>query len=179
MNRGIVTDATGLNPSSKRAAPVDLPLPSGDGTAATAESTPPVPVSVVTQAAAEEYLPKTANGALAVQVPDLLYAAQDSSLRPDFEGKTIELIGQWMPDTVNNAKGNRFKLVRMMMVCCAADARPVAVLVEDSNQSKIPEMSWVKVSGRAIFPTEGGRLVAVVKAKSVTVTDPPEETMLY
>ena len=177
MNRGIVTDAAGLSPTSpKSSAPVDMPMPSGDGASVTPPSNPaPAP----TANASEAYLPKSKSGAIILQVPDLLYAAQDSSLRPDFQGRTIELTGQWMPDTVNNAKGTRFKLVRMLMVCCAADARPVAVLVEDSKKTKIPEMSWVKVSGRAIFPTEGGRMVAVVKADSVAVTDPPEETMLY
>ena len=51
---------------------------------------------------------------------DLLYAAQDPSLRTDFENKKIEMIGQLMPDNVSNASGKRFKLVRMFMVCCAA-----------------------------------------------------------
>ncbi|MEI8340882.1 MAG: hypothetical protein WCH43_05005, partial [Verrucomicrobiota bacterium] len=99
--------------------------------------------------------------------------------RPDFQGKTIEMIGQLMPDSVNNASGSRFKLVRMLMVCCAADARPVAVLVDGGEKTTIPDMSWVRVTGHATFPMEGGRMTAVVKADHVAVTDPPEETMLY
>jgi len=181
MNRGVVTDASGLNSVSKSS--VDFPMPSGDGTApsapAPAVASSPVVYAGTTENAANDYLPKSKSGAIIVQVPDLLYAAQDSSLRPDFQDKTIELIGQWMPDQVNNSKGSRFKLVRMLMVCCAADARPVAVLVEDGKKSKIPEMSWVSVTGRVTFPTEGGRMIAVVKADQVVVTDPPEETMLY
>ena len=181
MNRGVVTDASGLKSAPKNQS--EFPLPTGDGTAPSPPEPTVTPTPVVyagkAENASEEYLPKSKSGAIIVQVPDLLYAAEDSSLRPDFQGKSIELIGQLMPDNVNNAKGSRFKLVRMLMVCCAADARPVAVLVEEGKKTKIPEMSWVRVTGHATFPTEGGRLIAVVKADQVVVTDPPEETMLY
>jgi len=163
MNRGIVNDATGL----KAARQTSL------------SPTPQQPVQPQQPTAADEYLPKSKSGNVLIQVTDLLYAAQDSSLRSDFQGKTIELTGQLMPDNINNPNGNRFKLVRMLMVCCAADARPVAVLVDGGANTKIPEMSWVRVTGRATFPTEGGRMMAVVKADSVVVSDPPEETMLY
>ena len=116
---------------------------------------------------------------MVVQVVDLLYAAQDSTLQPDFKGQNIEMIGQLMPDTTNNPKGDRFKLVRMFMVCCAADARPVAVLVQSDTKPTGAEMSWIKVVGTVEFPVEGGRPIAVVKATKVEATSPPEETMLY
>ena len=104
-----------------------------------------------------------------VEVLDLLYAAQDETLRAGLENRTVELIGT----------GRRFKVVRMFMVCCAADARPVAALVESATVPSAPEMSWVKVTGQATFPLENGRTIAVLRAESVSPTDPPEETMLY
>lgn len=173
MNRGIVSDAAGLKTAVKSALPVDSQLPSKN-----AGPIPSRPVQA-TPAASEDYLPRGKSGNLLLQVTDLLYATQDSSLRSDFQGKRIELIGQLMPDNTNNASGSRFKLVRMLMVCCAADARPVAVLIDNGQKTNVPEMSWVRVIGHATFPMEGGRTVAVVKADSVAVTDPPEETMLY
>ena len=174
MNRGIVNDASGLRAVVKSPPPADSPLPSKAPETAAVQPSQKQPAT-----AQEDYLPRSKSGNVLVQVTDLLYAAQDNSLRPDFQGKTIEMIGQLMPDNTNNPSGSRFKLVRMLMVCCAADARPVAVLVDGGGEVKIPEMSWVKVTGRATFPTEGGRMIAVVKADSVAVTDPPEETMLY
>ena len=174
MNRGIVSDASGLSVVKKSTLPVESPLPSKDGAPSSDQQ-----AQQTTATAPEDYLPKSKSGNVIVQVTDLLYAAQDSSLRTDFQGKTIELIGQFIPDNVNNASGSRFKLVRMLMVCCAADARPVAVLVDGGGKAKIPDMSWVNVTGHATFPMEGGRMVAVVRADSVTITDPPEETMLY
>jgi uncharacterized membrane protein YcgQ (UPF0703/DUF1980 family) len=112
-------------------------------------------------------------------VLDLLYAAQDNALRVDFENKPVELIGQLMPDTTNNAKGNRFKAVRMFMTCCAADARPVATLVESDTKPALPEMSWIKITGTATFPIENGKRIAVLKAEKIEATKPPEESMLY
>ena len=102
-------------------------------------------------------------------------------LRKDFEGKDIELIGQLMPDPESGASGTakRFKAVRMFMYCCAADSRPIATLVETANLPELPEMTWVKVTGKPSFPIENGRRVSVVQASKVEKTEPPEEAMLY
>ncbi len=181
LNRGVISDASALGgaPAPRTAVAAadnssvtEPPLPSNDNST-------PAPQAQAQEPEPTDYLHKNKDGNIVLQVIDLLYAAQDASLIRDFENKRVEFIGQYMPDTVNNVNGKRFKVVRMLMVCCAADARPVAAVVESDQPSNIPEMSWVKVVGDATFPTEGGRVLAVVKAKSVTVTDPPEETMLY
>jgi uncharacterized membrane protein YcgQ (UPF0703/DUF1980 family) len=67
----------------------------------------------------------------------------------------------------------------MFMTCCAADARPVATLVECEKLPDFPEMTWVKVTGTSTFPTENGRRTAVLVATKVEKTEPPEESMLY
>ena len=128
----------------------------------------------------EEFIPRTASGAIAASVIDLLYAAQDPSLRGDFEGKTVEMVGQLMAQKGAGSQGGRMKLVRMFMTCCAADAKPIAVLLEPPAGNKpIPELSWVKIVGKPAFPMEDGRTIAVLKADTMAVTEPPEETMLY
>ena len=182
--RGIITDATGLvrrdgatktpPPAADNNNPSEPPLPTKDGSqpAAQASASPSTD-------AADEYLPKSKDGNILVQVIDLLYAAQDTSMKADFQGKTVETIGQLMPDESNNPSGTRFKLMRMFMWCCAADAKPIATLVEPAQKANIPEMSWVKVVGKVDFPFENGRTIPVLRATSVTQVDPPEETMLY
>jgi uncharacterized repeat protein (TIGR03943 family) len=180
-NRTMVTDVQGLGGQVRNVAPstpyVEPPLPTADGSqpqnqpVARQQSQPLAPVT--------DDIPRSKDGNLIVQVVDLLYAAQDTSLRGDFKDQPIEVLGQLMPETVNNPNGKRFKLVRMFMVCCAADARPVAVLVESDTKPKGEDMSWIKVVGKVDFPVENGRPIAVVKASRVTTTDPPEETMLY
>ena len=129
--------------------------------------------------AVPEYLQRTPEGYVIAEVLDMLYSVQDSQLRKDFEGVTVQLIAQMMPEKAVEGRSPRFKAVRMFMTCCAADARPVATLVETSTLPEVPEMTWVKIIGKATFPVENGKRTAVIQATSVQQTKPPEETMLY
>ena len=159
-NRGVITDASGLRArGTTPQPPPELPLPSNNTTAAPATPAPATPDQTAQQppTAPQDYLQRTPDGLIIAEVLDLLYAAQDNLLRKDFEEKQVQLIGQLMPDASNNAKGNRFKAVRMFMTCCAADARPVATLVEadkkpDSprcrgSRSRAPRLSRSKMDG--------------------------------
>jgi len=197
-NRMEITDAAqvGYVPRSGPPKPVDMPLPTKNdpnnaplpeaapSPVATQSAPPtaaPAPATAQTSQppAPADYLTRTPDGRIVAEVLDLLYAAQDNALRKDFENKPVELIGQLMPDTTNNASGKRFKAVRMFMTCCAADARPVATLFEVEVKPEMPEMSWIKVIGTATFPVENGRRIAVLKADKVVKCNPPEESMLY
>jgi len=123
----------------------------------------------------EQYLPRAADGNIALEVSDLLYSETEESLRKMFSGKTIEVIGQFLP----GAQKSEFKIVRMFIVCCAADARPIAVPVQADAPVSVSDMSWVKVIGRPEFVTNGDRTKVVLKAASVEPTDPPADAMLY
>ncbi len=180
-NRVAITDAAQLGAAPRTNStfkPVELPLPTKDGSPAPA-SQPASAQQSQQPPAPQDYLQRTADGTIVAEVLDLLYAAQDNALRKDFEGKKVQLVGQLMPDTSNNASGLRFKAVRMFMTCCAADARPVATLVESDVKQTLPEMSWIKINGTATFPVENGRRIAVLKATGVEKCPPPEESMLY
>jgi len=122
-----------------------------------------------------QYLPKAPDGNVALEVSDLLYAEQEESLRKIVGDKTIEVIGQYLP----GANTSRFKLVRMFIVCCAADARPIALPVEASGQLNFSEMGWIRVTGKAAFTQNGDRTNVVMKADKVEPIDPPAEAMLY
>ncbi len=185
--RGLNMDGQGLVPrkavarvsSGQQTASADNPtepaLPQKDGSQPAAQTASTAPAST------DDYLPRAKDGNIVVQVIDLLYAAQDSSMQTDFQGKTVEIIGQLMLDNSNNAGGNRFKLMRMFMWCCAADAKPIAVTIEEPPNAPAlpPEMSWVKVVGKVDFPIEGGKTIPILRSTSLAVTQPPEETMLY
>ena len=125
------------------------------------------------------YISKTATGQIKAQTIDLLYAAEEPAIREDFEGKEVEVIGQFMPARENSTQKDRFNLVRMFIICCAADARPVAITVQTDAPHGVPEMSWIKVTGTASFPIESGRRVPLLVANSVTPCEPPEETFIY
>ena len=185
LNRGIVSDATKLpgkstlpvapannNPPPPLAMP-EPPLPG----ATPAANNPPS----AAEGDALQYLQKTPDGHLIMEVTDLLFAADDDQMRASLQGQTAEVIGQFMP-MKEDASGKRFQLVRMFMVCCAADARPVAVAVDKPAQGeadKLGELTWTKVVGKIDFPLENGRRVVVLRADKAAVTDPPREAMLY
>ena len=82
------------------------------------------------EGAGDGYLPRNEAGQIKAQTVDLLYAAEEPTMRADFENKDVEVIGQFMPARANNPEGDRFNLVRMFVICCAADARPVAISVQ-------------------------------------------------
>ncbi|MDB6148989.1 MAG: Membrane protein-like protein [Chthoniobacter sp.] len=185
-NRGVIMDATQLGLGPRKAQePLQLPLPTKDPTALPGSdveansATPPAPSADQQPPAPGDYLTRTPEGFIVAEVLDLLYAAQDNALRKDFEGKAVQLVGQLMPDTSGTGTVHRFKVVRMFMTCCAADARPVATLVEAAEKPAAAEMTWVKITGTSTFPIENGRRIAVVKADKVEATSPPEESMLY
>ena len=142
----------------------------------------PLPPDAGSPLDAAQYLKKTADGNIIAEVTDLLFAAEDDSMRPLFENRTVELIGQYLP--VKDASDKRFQIVRMFMVCCAADARPIAVSVlppvKADLKAKSPvEMAWTRVLGTVEFPLENGRRIPIIHAQTVTPCDPPSEAMLY
>ncbi len=150
--------------------PPPLPLPGKEG------STPPTPAPAASDPKAPtDWLTRTPDGLIVAEVIDLLYAAQDKTLQADFEGKRIQLIGQFLPDRTSTATPRRFKAVRMLMTCCAADARPIATLVEMENLPDFPDMQWVRIVGTPTFPMEKGRRISVLKAEKVEKTEIPAD----
>jgi len=165
MNRGMVdniADLPGFSP------PRDPGLPNADGSVAEGTMMDP-----------SLYLKKNADGYIMAEAIDLLYAAGEATMREDFENKPVEVSGQFLPALTGNPDGDRFNLTRLFVMCCAADARPVAISVQSQPATDLPKMTWVKVRGKATFPVEGGRRTPVIVAESVTETDAPEESFLY
>ena len=135
------------------------------------------------------------SGHIKTEVVDLMYAAQEPYTRKDFEGKDVELIGQLVPIKVKAAiKSNfptgSFELFRLVMVCCAADAMPVAVRIEGKPQPKrLREMQWLKITGRVQYrprirqegdETDYGDIPEpVIVADSIKKIEAPREKYLY
>ena len=152
QNRGVVHDLNRL-PAAKRS------------------STPPQSAPVQTA--------DTSSNSMPVQVIDLLYAVQMPTYREEFEGKQVELTGQFVPLATGNPKGDRFQAIRLFITCCAADAKPVGVTVQYDKPLKISEMGWVKITGTPTFPMEGGRRTAVLVANKVEECPAPAEPFVY
>ena len=164
-NRGVVSDIADLPGYTPAFEPA---LPNHDGSIGEATMMDP-----------SLYLKKNDSGQILAELIDLFYAAGDPDLRGDFENQEVELVGQFLPANNANPDGDRFRLVRMFVMCCAADARPVAISVKQNDAVKFPDMTWVKVRGKATFPLEGGRQNPLVIADSITETEPPRESFVY
>ena len=183
LNRGIVSDSSHLPKPANSAVNANLQA-KASVPAASANVEPPLPGATPippdnSAVDASQYLKTTADGHVIAEVTDLLFASDDDSMRPAFDGKTVEMIGQFMP--VKDATDGRFQIVRMFMVCCAADARPIAIhSLPPSGDAKLPgEMAWTKVVGKVTFPVENGRRIPLIHADKVTACEPPSEAMLY
>jgi uncharacterized repeat protein (TIGR03943 family) len=155
-NRGVVLDISKL-PAAKAS-----------------ESTALLPKTI-----ASDHAAPAASAAMPIQVIDLLYAVQMPTYREDFEEKQVELIGQFVPLTTGNPKGNRFQAIRLFITCCAADAKPVGAIVQYDKPLKVSEMGWVKITGVPTFPMEGGRRTAVLVASKVEECPAPSEPFVY
>ena len=111
---------------------------------------------------------------LTVEVVDLLIAAQNPALMKELEGKRIELTGQ-----VLGVEAGNFRLLRLLILCCAADAQPLAVRIETHDKTKLTQMAWVKVVGKASFAKKGKGTIPVITAEKITVIPQPDEPYLY
>jgi len=125
-----------------------------------------------------DYLTRNEDGQIVTEAIDLLYASEEPTLRPDFEGQGVELIGQFLPAGADTSP-DRFRLVRLFILCCAADAQPMAVLIEPEVAAEFPKMQWLRVTGTATFPEENGSIIPVVKNATATPIETPEATFVY
>jgi len=172
MNRGIVTDISQLPSFAPPASALEDAPPLADG-----EEIPDVADWPAEQEEGVEYFTRTADGAIQVETIDLLFAAAEPSLREEFDNQRVSVVGQYVPPRKDTSSG--FELVRMIMVCCAADARPLGLRVESPAMQGVPAMDWVRVTGTAKFTEKGGYFEPRIEDATVEKTEPPREKILY
>src|SRR5260221_1470729 len=84
----------------------DPPLPQDTGSGAPpkalAKASEPPQTAGNADDGSEQYLPRAADGNVALEVTDLLYGENEESLRKEFTGKTIEVVGQYLPGSKPN-----------------------------------------------------------------------------
>jgi len=125
------------------------------------------------------YLRKTPDGAIIVEIVDLMFASEDAFLRADFVNEPVEVIGQFVPMPDASPQDPRYRLSRLFMWCCAADSRPLAITVATKDIPDFEPMSWVKIRGVARFPVENGKHTVVIEQHSIESSPPPEEEFLF
>jgi putative membrane protein len=106
--------------------------------------------------------------------PSLLRLALDAEF---YEGKNVTTMGRAYWDS--ELPQDSFFCYRLLMFCCAADARPIGVLVEYDKQKTFEKGSWVKVQGTVGFTTFRGRRLTKIRAEKVSPTEPPKVPYLF
>jgi uncharacterized repeat protein (TIGR03943 family) len=110
-----------------------------------------------------------------VEVMDVLMSAQDPDLVKSLEGRMVRLTGQYAPAEKSDAP---FRVVRMWMLCCAADARPIGVDIQGAPGS-LTSMDWVEVTGTLHYTKDGETFHPTIQAGQVQRTAQPQETFVY
>jgi hypothetical protein len=125
-------------------------------------------------------VPMSKEGNFILEVPELFYTAGDKEVQTVLTGQSVETIAQVMPEKLNNADGKRLRILRLLVQCCAADARPFSVPIEFSEKApEFKEMTWVKVVGKMAYQQEGGQTVPLLQATEIKETTAPDQSMLY
>jgi uncharacterized repeat protein (TIGR03943 family) len=93
-----------------------------------------------------------------------------------YEGKRVSVIGQIYRD--DNLPENLFLCYQLLMICCAADARPIGVMVEHDKAKSLNIGDWVKVAG-TVGPAEiMGRKIIRISAEKAEPTQAPRDPYL-
>jgi len=102
-------------------------------------------------------------------------AAQDEYSRKHWQGKTVQVVGQFAPAPRND---RLFRLVRYRIQCCAADAVEYNIPALSRESLKgIPLNQWVQVTGQVRFQPEPNgagfmTVLLVPRRQNVALTDP-------
>jgi uncharacterized repeat protein (TIGR03943 family) len=170
MNRGIVTDISQL-PSAQMPDGSWQDAPAWDENADAADTS-----WSEGQEEGVEYFTRAPDGSIQLETLDLLFAAQEPGLREEFENQRVSIIGQYIPP--RGGAGGGFDLVRMFVVCCAADARPLGIKVV-GEPVEVPRMGWVRITGVARFEDQGGVIEPSLELENIEEVEAPRESFLY
>lgn len=178
-------------PPAQTAAPAPMPAGVATANAAVKEATTPpknVPPPAQTSKSYGTFsledlkaqVPQSKDGNFILEVPELYYTGGDVEVQKVLTGQMVETVAQVLPEKVNNADGNRVRIFRMLVQCCAADARPYSVPVDFGKKApEFKDMTWVKVVGKMNYKKEGDQTVPIIEATKVEETTAPENAMIY
>jgi uncharacterized membrane protein YcgQ (UPF0703/DUF1980 family) len=128
----------------------------------------------------KQQVPQNSKGEFVLEVPEIYYTGGDIEVQRVITGQAIETTAQVLPEKVNNENGHRLRIFRMLVQCCAADARPYSIPVDFGEKAPdFKEMTWVKISGIMGYEKEGDQTIPVIKVTHSEETTAPDNTMIY
>lgn len=115
-----------------------------------------------------------------IKIEDTNYMATIDIIGRDvlgFKGKEVTFIGFVYRD--KEVKDNKVIVARYGMACCVADASVFGMVVSGDGVEKLPEESWVQVTGVLHETTYKGALFPLVKAKKIEQIETPKQPYVY
>lgn len=115
--------------------------------------------------------------------PDLPKTIVDLLREPhSYQGQTVEILGQIQQDqelSKHFGPGRTVALYRFVLVCCAADALPVTVALDNAPPADWQPQQWARVHGRFELEMVNGKTVPLIRQARITPTAPPPDPYLY
>ena len=81
----------------------------------------------------------------------------------------------WMDPSLPNGQ---MVIFRFVVVCCAADAMPVQVVVTSPMASRFKDDQWVHVEGTLQLQSKDGQTIPTIRADQIVQIPAPEEPYL-
>lgn len=167
---GVATASAAVADGSKKVSEKDIPKPSQESKS----------YGSFTLEDLKAQVPQSKEGNFILEVPELYYTGGDIEVQKVLTGQMVETVAQILPEKVNNADGHRLRVFRMLVQCCAADARPYSVPVDFGKKApEFKDMTWVKVVGKMSYKKEGEQTVPIIEATNVIETTAPDNAMIY
>jgi len=125
-------------------------------------------------------VPMSKEGNFLLDVPEIYYTGGDLEVQKVLTGQMVETTAQVLPEKVNNPEGHRLRIFRMLVQCCAADARPFSVPIDFGKKApEYKDMTWIKVTGKVSYKKEGDQTVPLIEVSKVEETTAPDNAMIY
>ena len=122
----------------------------------------------------EQTRQKTEDGYFEMNLLELFYSAGDPELEAVFTGLGFETSGQLKVENKHVGEGNRMRLFRMFMTCCAADMKAIPIGLEfDEELPNFEPNAWVTVAGTLGFEMAGGVKRPILKVERIAQSDAP------
>lgn len=84
----------------------------------------------------------------------------------DYKGKPVRVSGMVLHASASVPAGY-VMVMRYLVTCCIADARPVGVIVKDTSHGALRDNQWVTVTGTMGSASDSGQQVAVVNPTAI------------
>jgi len=135
----------------------------------------PPPASTTTTAAPATIPPATASNGqpLVTDIPGVMAFTDSDQQRLSMDGKSVQLVGQYYP-----AKDGEYEVVRLYMYCCAADASPISIPVQDDLPGEKQE-DWIQITGTVRFRQHLGQWEPYLVSPSILKCSAPSDPYVY